>query len=35
MIFYFIAGFISGVVGTLMLGRHISKKMQEEHDSEI
>ena len=34
MIFYFIAGFISGVVGTLMLGRHLSKKM-ERTDHEI
>lgn len=31
MIWYFIAGFISGVVGTLMLGRHISKKMHDEN----
>lgn len=29
MIWYFIAGFISGVVGTLMLGRHISKRLEE------
>lgn len=29
MIWYFIAGFISGVVGTLLLGRHIAKKVEE------
>lgn len=34
MIWFFIAGFISGVVGTLMLGRHISKKM-DEHNREV
>lgn len=26
MILYFIAGFISGVVGTLMLGKHFADK---------
>lgn len=31
MIWYFLAGFISGVVGTLMLGRHISRKMEEQN----
>ena len=28
MILYFIAGFISGAVGVLMVGRHLSKKME-------
>jgi hypothetical protein len=27
MILYFIAGFVSGVVGTLMFGRYISKRL--------
>jgi len=26
MFWFFIAGFIAGVVGTLMLGRHFAKK---------
>ena len=29
MIWYFIAGFISGVVGVLMLGRYISRRLEE------
>ena len=32
MIWYFLAGFISGVVGTLLLGRYISNKMEEPHE---
>ena len=35
MIWYFIAGFVSGVVGVLMLGQHISRRLDEhgrEHD---
>lgn len=28
MILYFIAGFISGVIGTLMFGHYLSKKME-------
>ena len=34
MIWYYIAGFISGVIGTLMFGRYLSKKM-EERDREV
>ena len=26
MVWYFLAGYIAGVVGTLMLGRHFAKK---------
>ena len=26
MFWYFIAGYIAGVVGTLLLGRHLAKK---------
>lgn len=33
MIWFFIAGFISGVVGTLMLGRHISRRMEDEREN--
>lgn len=29
MIWFYIAGFVSGVVGTLLLGKHISRKMEE------
>ena len=29
MIWYFIAGFISGVIGTLMVGRHLAKRIEE------
>jgi hypothetical protein len=35
MIWYYIAGFISGVIGTLMLGRHIVNKRMEEMDDEV
>lgn len=28
MFWYFLAGFISGVVGVLLFGRHISKKIE-------
>lgn len=28
MILYFITGFISGVIGTLMLGKYVSRKME-------
>lgn len=34
MIWYFIAGFIAGVVGTLMLGRHIAEKVENNSDDE-
>ena len=29
MIWFFLAGFISGVIGTVMLAKHISIKMDE------
>ena len=32
MIWFFVAGFISGVVGTLMLGRYISRRMEDERE---
>ena len=32
MIWFFIAGFISGVVGTLMFGKYISKKVENNAD---
>ena len=28
MIWYYLAGFISGVIGTLMFGRYLLKKME-------
>lgn len=33
MIWFYLAGFISGVVGMLLLGRYLSKK--EERDREV
>lgn len=33
MIWYYLAGFISGVIGMLLLGRYLSKK--EERDREV
>lgn len=32
MIWYFIAGFIAGVVGTLMLGKHVAEKVKGNED---
>ena len=32
MIWFFIAGFISGVIGTLMFGRYVSKRMGMDDD---
>lgn len=32
MFWYFLAGFVSGVVGTLMLGRYIVRRMEEDGD---
>lgn len=29
MMWFFVAGFVSGVVGTLLFGRYISKKMED------
>ena len=29
MIWFYIAGFISGIVGTLMLGRYMSRKVDQ------
>ena len=30
MMWFFVAGFVSGVVGTLLFGRYLSKKMEDE-----
>lgn len=35
MVWFFIAGFISGIVGTLMLGRHIANKIERNDDHEV
>ena len=32
MLWYFIAGFISGVVGMIMLGKHIYEKRRQQND---
>ena len=31
MIWFYLAGFISGVVGTLLFGRYLSKRMDNEN----
>ena len=35
MIWYFIAGFVSGAVGVILYGRHIAKKIEGDRDNEI
>ena len=35
MVWYFIAGFISGVVGVILYGRHIAKKAEEQRNHEV
>lgn len=32
MIWFYLAGFISGVVGMLLLGRYLSKKEERDHE---
>ena len=34
MIWYYLAGFISGVIGTLMLGRYLSEKIEERYKND-
>ena len=35
MIWFFIAGFISGVIGTLMLGKYVSHKLERTDNDEV